>query len=372
MEKIKVARIVSGLWQGGVESKLTALLLRMDRSRFDVSVICLRGEGYYAQELRDNGIPVHVSLVKRRLSPPGLLRLAKYLSAQSYHIVHTHMYRANTSGTIAAKLAKTPVVISHLHSINTWDHKRQLWMDRFLSRYKDMTLFVSEAVRKNFVVRVPLPDVKQMVIHNGVDTDFFTPGEDNPMHLSGGIRVGAVGRLMPAKGYSDFIEMLARPEMKSSGIVVYILGDGPLRASLLEAAESAGVTSQFRILGFSDDVLSFLRSIHIFAMPSRREGFSNALLEAMSAGLPSVVTDVGGNPEAVQHGVNGYLAPPRDPTAFSNLLLQLAQDDSLRNRMAIAARKRAVQFSLDEMVRKTEELYVSLAGRAGADSPHTH
>jgi glycosyltransferase involved in cell wall biosynthesis len=119
-----------------------------------------------------------------------------------------------------------------------------------------------------------------------------------------------------------------------------------------------GLGSRVRFLGSRDDVPRLLRACDVAALASEKEGFSNVVLESLAAGLPVVATDVGGNAEAIEEGESGYLVPRGDMRAFAERLARLIADPALRGRMAQRARQRARAFSLEEMIRKTELLYL--------------
>jgi glycosyltransferase involved in cell wall biosynthesis len=124
-----------------------------------------------------------------------------------------------------------------------------------------------------------------------------------------------------------------------------------------------GIGAAVRFLGSRSDVPDLLRACDLFVHPSREEGFSNAILEAMAAGLPVAAFDVGGNAEAVVHGETGLLAPARDAGALARALAELLGDEGRRKRMGEAGRRRAAEcFSLDRMVAEMETMYGSLAG----------
>ncbi|MBN1296628.1 glycosyltransferase, partial [bacterium] len=116
-------------------------------------------------------------------------------------------------------------------------------------------------------------------------------------------------------------------------------------------------------------VVPFLRSIDLLAMPSHKEGFSNALLEALACGVPVVVTDVGGNAEAVRDGVEGFVVPAGDQHSFQEAVLRMIKTPELRVTMARQARTRANHFSLEAMVKKTEKLYSDLTCRKLVNGP---
>ncbi len=362
-KKLRVARIVSGMWLGGVEKKLASLLAKMNKDEFDLCVICLREKGPLADDLERAGIPVHLCPVPSRWNPIGIWKLRTLLVKEKIQVVHTHMYRANTSGTIAALLARVPVIISQVHNVDTWDYRSQIWTDRILSVFKDMTIFVSEAVRANFLESVPLRLGSHTVIYNGVDTEFYKPADDNPLKLEGEIRIGAVARLIPQKGIHYLIDVLSDTVFREKNIHAYILGDGPMRNDLEELARQKEISNRFHIMGANGDVVSFLRSIDIFVMPSLKEGFSNALLEAMAVGVPIIATAVGGNPEAIEDGESGILVPPGDHSAMRQSLMSLIDDPDRRKLLRWHARQQAQVFSQEKMIQKISSLYHTLAER---------
>ena len=364
MSPIRVVRIVSGLWIGGVERKIAAMTVELKKRGFDLSVICLREEGPLAPDLRESGIPVDVIRVRRRFSPSGLWRLRTHLRLLRPDIVHPHMYRSNTTGSIAAALAGVPVVVNHVHNVDTWDDFRQLWTDRLLVPLKDMYVFVSEAVRKNYTAKVRVPDSLQCVIYNGIDTARFTPSHDNPMALDGSPRIGAATRLVPQKGLDTLIPLVHHWKRIAPDLRLYILGDGPQRPDLERLIESEGLSASIRILGFSDRVHEFLRSLNLYVMPSAKEGFSNALLEAMASGLPCVATDVGGNAEAIRDAIDGRIVPAADPEAFDRAVQDCLASPESMDRLGDAARRRSEEFSLEKMLCRTQDLYEQLASRS--------
>jgi glycosyltransferase involved in cell wall biosynthesis len=356
---IKVVRVISGLWPGGVEKKLTALLPLLDKNRFNVCVVCLKAEGELAPLLREKGIPVTVIKMPSRWSPKGLLNLGRYFRREKIDIVHTHMYRANISGTVAARLAGVPVVIANIHNVDAWDNPSQVRTDRLLAKRRDCTVFVSNAVRDDYLGHIKLPDTACRIIYNGVDTRYFTPS-GSQHERKGTLRVGVAARLMPQKNLEFLVDAAADSGFQRLNTHFYIAGDGPLRDELTASAQRKGAADYFHMSGFTDDVRDFYRSLDVFVLPSLKEGFSNALLEAMACGLPVVASAVGGNPEAVRDGQNGFLVPAADYSAFRRALHTMLHDDDRRKKMAEESIRVARTFSLNEMAAETERLYMSL------------
>ena len=149
-----------------------------------------------------------------------------------------------------------------------------------------------------------------------------------------------------------------------------IVGDGPLRVTLEREITIAGLHEMVWLAGARDDVPALMQAMDCFVLPSRAEGISNTLLEAMACGLPTIATDVGGNGELITEGETGWLVPPENPHAMAAAMERISNDSSLRQAMSAAARKRVeTNFSLDVMVRNYLQVYDSALVSAGVPAP---
>ena len=139
-----------------------------------------------------------------------------------------------------------------------------------------------------------------------------------------------------------------------------------MRSTIENHVQKLGLSEKVQFLGYQNNILEILRSMDIFILPSLWEGMPNAILEAMAAGLPVVATNVGGTPEVVVDGETGFLVPPRDPEALANAIKLLIDDPELRKKFGQAGRERVERhFTIQETVRKTEELYLRLLAEKG-------
>ncbi len=360
-----MARIVSYLNVGGVEKRLLAVLKRL-RGDFEVEVICIHSRGKLAPMFEEAGIPVTVIPFKSRLHPISLYQLARYLRKRQIDIVHTHMYRPNVSGTLAARIASVPVVISNVHNVDHWDTNRQVWMDRALSPWRDRVIAVSESVRRDYLERVWVAPERVKVICNGVEVrEFFSnfaKGETKKeLDLSHSQKVIAcIARLVPQKGHKFLLECYRYVEEIQHNVVLLIIGDGPLRGHLESYSESLGLKN-VRFLGERSDIVKLLSITDVVVLPSLKEGFSNVILESMAAAVPLVVTDVGGNEEAIINGSEGFIVPSGDVSLFKKSILFLLESERTRRAMGRREVRRVDEhFSVDRMVENTILLYSKL------------
>jgi glycosyltransferase involved in cell wall biosynthesis len=219
-----------------------------------------------------------------------------------------------------------------------------------------------------------IPRSKIQLIYNGIETSTAFPERSEARRALGIAPEALVGvviaNLIPYKGHSDLIEGLASVAQSfPSGWRVLCAGrDEGLQSKLENLAEARGITANIQFLGERGDVSTLLAAADYGVLNSWEEGFSNVILEAMSAGLPMVVTDVGGNPEAVLDQETGLLVPPRDPVALGKAVLNLAQDPDLRRRFGAAARLRVRrEFSIERCVEAHESLYCELLSIASQE-----
>jgi glycosyltransferase involved in cell wall biosynthesis len=279
------------------------------------------------------------------------------------------MYRSNVPATIAARMARIPVIISQIHNVATWETRRQLWMDRFLCRWRDAVIAVSKEVKREIVSRLRIPESQCHVIYNGVDIQKFDLPRKNPEQLASlGIPpentvIIMVARFVPQKNHDAIVRVAKRLAPQFPRITFLMVGDGREREKIERDVRENFLQQHFIFTGRRDDVPKLLALADISVLPSFKEGFSNTILESMAAGVPVVASHVGGNAEAVEHDRNGILFKAGDDQALETALSRLIADEQLRRKMGKDSRNRAQRFSLDKMARLTEKLYLELLAR---------
>lgn len=369
MAKIRILRVITWLPVGGIERKIVQVLPRLDGERFEVSLACLRERGPLAEQLEAAGVRVHCLDFRRRWDIGALRRLAALMRASKIDLVHSHMYRAGVPATVAARIAGVRRVWAQIHNVGTWETRRQLAMDRLLCRWRTGVIAVSEKVRREAIEQLRLAPERVRLIYNGVDLDRFGTGRGREdMRKEFGAEPKDViflmaSRLLEQKRPQDFLALARRllQEEKSSKrrarAQFWIAGAGPLLEEIRAAASELPDPDRVKFLGRRDDVERVMAAADVFVLASTREGFSNALLEAMASGLAVIATDVGGNAEAARDGRDALIVPPLAPEPLHEAAVRLLEDSSLRDRLAANARERAKKFSLTAMIRNVEQLY---------------
>ncbi|MBI4580848.1 MAG: glycosyltransferase family 4 protein [Planctomycetes bacterium] len=249
---------------------------------------------------------------------------------------------------------------------------RRRLVDRWTTGRADAVLTVSREAAERLHKQMRVPGDKQVVIHNGVDTNLYCPAEADAeiidirrrTHLPPNADVAiCVANLLPIKGLDLLVRAWRQVHMGDPLARLLLVGEGPLRGDLEQLIRQLRCTNIVRLLGNREDVPSLLRAADMFVLPSWYEGCSNATLEAMASGLPVLACDVGGMPELVAQNRTGWLVRPGDVEALSNLLLTVLLDRCLRHRVGAAGRDAAVKhFGIDTWVARHAALYRRLAG----------
>jgi glycosyltransferase involved in cell wall biosynthesis len=208
---------------------------------------------------------------------------------------------------------------------------------------------------------------KITVIHNGIDTKIYSKYVDRDvkrkeLNLADSDRIiGNIARFFPNKDHACLLKAFKLVVEKIPSAKLLIAGDGPLRNELLELTEELALTSTVKFLGNRRDIPELLRIFDVFALSSIKEGLPITLLEAMASEVPTVATDVDGNPELVVHNQTGYIVPARDPNSLADKIITLLMDKEKAKRMGEMGRVRAEEeFSFEKMSAKYDVLYSSM------------
>jgi glycosyltransferase involved in cell wall biosynthesis len=373
--RLKVVRIYLHLDVGGIETRLVDLLPRLDRERFEVEFVCIRRPGVLAPALAQQGIPVHHSHYRSKL-PFALSAwmLARFLRRLRPDIVHCHSTLPMLVGTAAAQRAGVPVIVGNCHNVGVFARPEEVRRERRLSSLRDTTLHVSRSVYEDYLRSVQPEKTDGVVLYNGVDVERFArrPEDDVLRRLTAELNLEGCGplliqvaRLHRQKSHDVMLEAFTHILAVHPQAVLLVAGDGNRRDAIEAEIRDRALGDSVRMLGSRRDVANLYHLADVGVLPSAKEGFSNVVLEAMAAGIPQVLTDVGGNREAVGESGCALIVPPGDPGAFADAVLQVVGDPQQACSMGNSAAERAARFSVSEQVRRTEELYLELAEKKG-------
>jgi sugar transferase (PEP-CTERM/EpsH1 system associated) len=367
---VQVMHVMYALQPGGMELGVVKLVNGLDGSRVRSSICSTTAATQAVKALVSSDVPIF-ELERRSGNDPKLVwHLYRLFRSQRPDIVHTHAWGTLVEGLIAARLARVPIVVHGEHG-TLQQRPYQLAIQRWAWGRADQVLSVSYRLAERMAAVTAFPVSRLRTIQNGVDTSRF--GRVDRLEARRrlalpleAVIVGTAGRLVPVKDHANFIDALARLRTRQEGLMAVISGDGPLRAELEARAAERQLTGRVTFLGHRSDIEDVFAALDVFVLPSRSEGMSNTILEAMASGRPVVATHVGGADELVEHGRTGLLVPPADSEALAEALAALTTEPGLRARMADAARLKAERaFSLRRMLLDYQALYVTLATSHG-------
>ncbi|MEV4560324.1 glycosyltransferase [Kitasatospora sp. NPDC049285] len=354
--RTRVLWLAKGLGRGGAEQLLVNCARHADRSRFDIEVAyVLPYKDALVPALEQAGVAVHCLG-----DAPGALwplRLRALLAERRYDLVHTHMPVPAVAARVLTVGRRSPRLVHTEH--NVWERYRPAtrWANALTYRRNAAVIAVSHAVGDTIARRRPGDWLT--VVHHGPDLGDAPsgPAARRAARAELGLPpdalvIGTVGNLTAKKDQATLLAAFALLRRAHPDAVLVLVGAGPLEAELRSLAGESVVFA-----GSRADVPALLPGWDVFTLSSRQEGLPVALMEAMTSGLPAVVTRVGGMPEVLDDGEQGRLVPAGDPAALAAALGELAADPGLRERMGAAARERSKSFDVAGAQRAIERVY---------------
>ncbi len=366
--RTRVAVVISHLTIGGAEQLLLELLRHIDREKFDLHLVFLREPGILGKEMLHLGFPVTTGVIRYKFDLAGVFRLAQVLTDfQTDTVLLINHLNTLFFGVLAAKLAGVRRCVN-------WEnetykryslHPLTMFGRRILHLGIDTVVAAAEGHGDYIAVEEKIPRAKIQVIYNGVDPERFQSrltSQEARVHL--GIPpespvVSIVAALRPDKAHHVFLQAARKVADTISETHFLVIGDGPRMPFLKALAQELHLEHQVHFLGFQRRLGDIFAAVDINCLSSypQQETLSVAAIEAMSAGIPIVCTDVGFMKEIVIPGETGLLTPAGDSEALSQSIIFLLQHHPLRQHMRRAARHLVSEkLSVQHMTRQFEAL----------------
>lgn len=372
---ISVCHVAVGDLWGGAEVQLRVLLGRLARrGDLKLSVVLFNG-GRLEQELSELGIPVEVYPEQQWGSARIFSKLMRGFRKDTPQIVHTHKYKDTILASLAAKLCGIPRVVRTVHGLREPFTGMQAFkmnvyetIERTVHRHcVDAIIGVSSQIESTYKTEGAVSRVT--CIRNGIDlekkpiqTDRWQTRKELGVDAEACL-IGTVGRLTPVKGLSYLLQAVSILLRQRVDLRLLIVGDGVIRKDLEAQAHDLGISENVVFLGHREDTLELMQAMDIFVLPSLSEGIPMALLEAMAVSRPVVASRVGGIPEIITDGIDGYLVEAMDAEGLVNRCRRLIDSPDLARNMGDQARSRVERdFSAAGMTDQVVALYRGLIG----------
>ena len=340
---------------GGGQWSLYYLIKYLDKERFHPFVLCPE-EGELSVKLRPLGVDMIFYRLSRMryINPFNLITLTGIIRRLKIDIVHTDSTNETFYAGIAARLTGTPLVW-HVRVAEGWRR-----LDRALNLLSSRLVFVSNAVYSRFPWFKG--SAKAGVVYNGIDLDDFdshAPSQCIKGKGREGVLIACIGRIEDSKGQKRLVS--AMKDIDNARLVLIGDGEDGYVRGLEDMIRDMGLSGRVINLGSRKDVPSLIKELDILVCPTLSEGFSRVILEAMAAGKPVVATDAGGNPEAVEDGVTGYIVPLDDTGVLVERINELVSSKQKREEMGMAGRKRVEKyFTIKKNAESIERVYIEI------------
>lgn len=367
MKKPRLMLITHDLAIGGLQQVVVNICKSIDRSKFDVSVLCLRTLGDYVPEVKSMGIEV-LSLPPKKSGTDywSFFKVGKILRKNKINIIHTHNTQALFDGTMGALMSGCVKTIVHTdHARGAPGARRWVFIERLMSKFVYKYVAVSDDTARKRVKYEKISEQKILTIMNGIDGTKYQIDIDEEklrnelgMPLKGPV-VGLGVRLTEQKGIHFLLQAMPTVIKKFPDITLVIAGRGPLADDLKKEADDLGIHPNVRFIGPRLDIPALLKLFDLYVLPSLWEGLPMVLLEAMAAGCPIIATDVGGVSMAIRDGENGKLIKPGNVDQLSCAIIDLLSNKTLMEQYSLnGINTFKTEFSAAIMTRQYEKLYL--------------
>jgi glycosyltransferase involved in cell wall biosynthesis len=389
-QPIRVLRVIARLNMGGPAIHVVNLAAGLETRGYHTTLVAgslARGEDSMAFLAERLGVSVvSVPEIQREVSllhdARSIVRLAGLIRETRPHIIHTHTAKAGAIGRLAALSAvngRRPIVVHTFHGHvlkGYFDPARTAFfrqIERALARSSDALVAVSPEVRDELVALGVAPREKFSVIRLGIPLDdrLSDPAPDVDYRRLYGIApglfvVGWVGRMTAVKDTGAVLEIVRALKDRGVDAALCMVGDGPDRERLEQVAHELGIARSCFFVGYQPDVAGFYRLFDAFLLPSVNEGTPVSAIEALATGTPVVANRVGGVPDVVRDGLDGYLVASGDVEGAAGKLALLASDPALRKRLGESGRARMLgRYSVARLVDDVDRLYRALLEAKG-------
>ncbi|MFZ5516351.1 MAG: glycosyltransferase family 4 protein [Candidatus Zhuqueibacterota bacterium] len=377
MRKIRILHIQVLPILSGVQKAMYDILIRLDRSKYDITVLC-QSEGELTEALKRQQIRcIILNELKREINPyfdfVACLKLYRILRNEKIDIIHTHSSKPGFVGRLAAKAAGIKCIVHTVQGFAFHEQSSKLsvllfgMMERIAGLASDRVIIVNDKDRFVADQMRLVPSKKITTIYNGIDVESLNSKVRNVSldELIGikknGALVGMVARLWKQKSPQDFIRSIPIVVREIPSARFLVIGDGPLQPELAELSRELGVQDNVSFLGWRTDVQDIVKQLDVMVLTSLWEGLPLTLLEGMALSKPIVATNIKGNNELVVHEITGFLASPRDYQKIGEYTLTLLKNKPLARSMGERAFIRVKEkFDIRNIVEQINSEYLKL------------
>ncbi len=364
---MKVLQVIGGGEKGGSKNHIITLSKELIKKGIHTEIVCFLDDTVI-KAAKDNNIPYSLIPMKNTFDVRAIAKLRKHIQKKKSHIIHTHGFRANVIGRLAARNAGLPIITT-IHSSIYHDYtnafKKTFYhrIEKLTRPYTTKFITVAESLKKELMID-GVESKRIQVVYNGLSPDFPLEKKRNPfIRQELGLKehipiLTNIGRAEGVKNQIMLIQVFA--SLKQNKIPYYglIVGDGPLLEELKLQAQNLNVSENVYFLGFRNDIYELLSESDIFLLTSKMEGLPITILEAMATKTPVVLTEVGGIPEIIKIAQNGFVIPVDDTDQFMARIQEILVQPELKQKFEEKGYQALLRhFTYDKFVENTIRVY---------------
>jgi len=357
---------------GGAERHMLLLARNLNKEKYQVALICSKYKqlDLWCKEWASYGFSVHRIKVVHKHDPRTLGQMKQIMNREKPDLLHIHLWNPGACRyAFSAVNTKTTKILSTEHDPFPLTGLKNSFKKNCLKK-TDFTIAVSDANREMLLKLYPQVKNKISTVHNGIDLEEFR----RPLiHFANQHKllirqklfnarpqdfvIISVAALHERKGLKYLLEAFAKVAEKKENAKLAIVGEGPERKNLEKLIKNLGIDNKVVLTGVQSDIAKLLKSANLFVLPSIKEAFGLAVVEAMDAGIPIIGSNTGGIPEIIENGKTGLLVEPRDAQGLADKILELIESPPLCQKLTYVASHEVKKFDVMQMVKKTEKIY---------------
>lgn len=364
---MKIVHVIPSLAMGGAETFAINLAAAQKSLGHETAICCVMSppeKGVLFKRAQDFNIPCYYSYSKHEPRVMSTIRLVSLIRHIAPDVVQSHSPRANSCTTVAARLGGVKCIAATFHNSFIWANKRQQKWGRWTSHWQDVIFCDAEFIRKQLIKKCPIAQRKARVVYPGIfmPEQLVLPEEKKLFREQWGIReneklVGIVARLADVKDHNTFIDAAEIVSRANQHVKFLIVGDGPRKDDLGKMIHQKILGDRIILTGYIPRLDSIWGILDIFVLTSLSEGFPLSIIGALAAGTPVIATNVGGIPEIIKHGENGFLVAPRQIDDIAYHITTLLNNPLMMKQMQTNARATANSFQIENAAMKLIDCY---------------
>ncbi len=343
-EQVRILHIIDSLNIGGTERQCLETVKRMNGAKYNVHLVTLEKKGVLLDEIIEANVPLTEFKISDAFYKPKsllqIIKLARFMKKNKFHIVQTYGFYSTLPGILAAKLAGVPVTIAAKRDMSELISRFQKNVEKVLWRFCDKIVVNAKGIMNYLIDKEGIQKEKIITIYNGVDLEQFDSQSENIGDQPVTVIVGMVANFRPQKDHSSFLKAAEIVLKEKNDVEFALIGSGVFEDKMKEYAQQLSIQNNVNFYGkkTAKELYDVAKQFTISVLASTNEGTPNVILEAMALGIPVIANPSGGVSELIEDGINGYLFPYKRADLLAEKIIYLLDNRNIAKEMGRVSR----------------------------------